>query len=410
MGESKVPIYAFVDESGNTGKNIFDPAQPDYFAGALITKGDFDVHYADRIKAIAARVSSTAIHANELGLAKLETIASDLYELLRSSGAHFFVSRVEKKYLLATKMFDVLFDSGENAAVAWHSYNIKPLKIILAFKLSHVVNDDIAREFWSILLMAREDDARKALPPLCEALKSRLELLPDQRSREVLGEGLDWLVKHPECVQFATEQKVAKKGHFPNLVAFANLLAGLHDLSRVWKKKVARITHDEQNEFGRTLESWHELFSNAAPDIIEWAGESYSLQWTPGSKFVMKPDGASPGIQMADTALWLYGQLLKGRSIPKNCTRLLGLALERGWHNDFSFAGVEKHLTEKYSEILFGPIPEENLEAGKRMVVMAEGRRRASMEQFEVDGQPPFMRPVRVIENADNKGEKAPGA
>ena len=33
-----------------------------------------------------------------------------------------------KRYLLAVKMFDVLFDSGENAAVAWHNYNLRPLK------------------------------------------------------------------------------------------------------------------------------------------------------------------------------------------------------------------------------------------------------------------------------------------
>jgi hypothetical protein len=26
-------------------------------------------------------------------------------------------------------MFDMLFDSGENAAVAWHTYNLRPLKI-----------------------------------------------------------------------------------------------------------------------------------------------------------------------------------------------------------------------------------------------------------------------------------------
>ncbi len=40
MGESKIPIYAYVDESGNTGKNIFDTDQPDFFTAALVSKGD----------------------------------------------------------------------------------------------------------------------------------------------------------------------------------------------------------------------------------------------------------------------------------------------------------------------------------------------------------------------------------
>ena len=31
-------MFAYVDETGNTGKNIFDLDQPDFFTGALITK------------------------------------------------------------------------------------------------------------------------------------------------------------------------------------------------------------------------------------------------------------------------------------------------------------------------------------------------------------------------------------
>ena len=30
MGESKLPIYAYVDETGNTGHNLFDEVQPDF--------------------------------------------------------------------------------------------------------------------------------------------------------------------------------------------------------------------------------------------------------------------------------------------------------------------------------------------------------------------------------------------
>jgi hypothetical protein len=126
-------------------KNIFAPSQQDYYTAALISKGDFDASYILRFKAIAAKVGTTSIHANELGLGCLEAIAADLFDLILKSGAYFFVSRVEKKYLLATKMFDVLFDSRENAAIAWHNYNIKPMRIILAFKLGHIIDDTIAR-------------------------------------------------------------------------------------------------------------------------------------------------------------------------------------------------------------------------------------------------------------------------
>jgi hypothetical protein len=394
MGESKIQIFAYVDESGNTGRNIFDQAQPDFFTAAIVTKGNFDTVSGQRIKEITRTVGTDAIHANELGFGRLEIIADDLYKVLDASRAHFFLSRVEKRYLLATKMFDVLFDSGENAAVAWHNYNLRPLKIMLAFKLAAVIDDEIARAFWKCLLLPREEDSRKELPAICKALKARLHVLPDERSREILGSGLDWVIKHPESIHFATEQRIAKQGHFPNLVAFTGLLQGLQDFSQRWRKKIARITHDEQSEFGGMLRSWHGLFSNAAPDIIEWAGETYSVQMAPGSQFVIKRDYESPGIQMADLALWLYGQSLKRRDIPPGCARILNLVLERGWHTDFSFRGVEDQMMEKWGEVFFGPIEPEKLEAAKTMLEEAEKRRRASMAQFETDGLSPFMRGV----------------
>jgi hypothetical protein len=126
--------------------------------------------------------------------------------------------------------------------------------------------------------------------------------------------------------------------------------------------------------------------------VIEWAGESYSVQVVPGRQFVIKSDNESPGIQMADVALWLYGQALKGKDIPPRCASILNLVLERGWHNDFSFKGVHDGMMEKWGEVMFGPIEPEKLEAAKKMIEEAEKHRLASMAQFEADGLPPFMR------------------
>ena len=166
---------------------------------ALVKKGDFDAAYGERIKAIAQKIGAEAIHANELGLGRLEEIADDLYALLKASNAYFFVSRVEKAYLLATKMFDVLFDSGENAAVAWHNYNFRPLKIMLAFKLAAVIDDEIAREFWKCLLLPSEEASReKCCRRSVKRSKPGSPSCPTNDRARVLGDGLDWIIKHPE--------------------------------------------------------------------------------------------------------------------------------------------------------------------------------------------------------------------
>ncbi|WP_143539997.1 DUF3800 domain-containing protein [Rhizobium sophoriradicis] len=54
MGESKLPFFAFVDETGNTGHNIFDEVQPDFLTAALISRGNFDAQFGARVAAIAA--------------------------------------------------------------------------------------------------------------------------------------------------------------------------------------------------------------------------------------------------------------------------------------------------------------------------------------------------------------------
>ena len=159
--------------------------------------------------------------------------------------AHFFVSRVEKRYLLASKVFDTLFDSGENAAVAWHHYNLRALRIMLVFKLAATIDEDTARLFWQCLLEPEEEAALKTLPGVCDALQRNLDEVPDARSRQLLTDGLESAKQHPESIQIHTDRKIARKGHFPNMVAFTNLLDGLEDHSKRFKRPVARITHDK---------------------------------------------------------------------------------------------------------------------------------------------------------------------
>jgi hypothetical protein len=395
MGASKVPLYAYVDETGNTGHNLFDAAQPDFYTAALITKGDFDLAFAVSTKAIAQKLGIHSLHGQELGVAKLESAAPDILRLLSAAKANFFVSRVEKKYLLGTKVFDSLFDSGENAAMAWHHYNLRPLKIMLAFKTAFILDDETARLFWQCILEPSQEKALAMLPRICERLLGNLHCLPDARSREILGGGLEWARDHPESIQIHTDRKSARHCHFPNMVAFVNLLDGLESYSKHFKRPVARITHDRQSEFQRTLSASHDMFSNASPEEVTWAGETYSMQRVVGSSFEVKADEASPSLQVTDIVLWLYHQLRKEKPLPDGCMAILGYVLENGWENDFSFAGVERMYLEKWQTIMDTPLPPRKEEETRQMLAKVEQSRLQSMERYERDGLPPFMRPVR---------------
>ncbi len=99
-------MFAFVDKSGNTGKNIFDENQLDFFTGALVTKTNFDIVYRNSVGAIAKQQGVKQLHGKELGGGTIEQIASPLLKVLKKASARFFISRVEKRYLLATKVFE----------------------------------------------------------------------------------------------------------------------------------------------------------------------------------------------------------------------------------------------------------------------------------------------------------------
>jgi hypothetical protein len=392
MGQSKLPFYAYADETGNTGHNLFDEAQPDFYTAALLTRGDFDLAFGDSVKGIADKLRVPQLHGKELGMKRLAKVAPDILSILMASKAHFLVSRVEKSYLLATKVFDTFFDSGENAAVAWHHYNLRPNRLILAFKLASCIDESTAKRFWKCILEPNEEKYLAMLLEVAADLRVSLSGLKDLSARKILDEGLAWAEKHPECIQVHVDRQTARKGHFPNMVAFANLLQGLDEYSKQFRRPVARITHDRQSEFEKNLASMHELYSNASPDQLNWAGEVYSLQKVAGSTFEVKEDGESAGIQFADTLLWLFFQMRKGVNLPNECADLIRYCYINGWYSDFSFEGVGSAVDATLQKIMETPFGAEQEEHAHQLIAKAEESRQLSMRRYEEDGLAPFMR------------------
>lgn len=68
-------LFAYIDETGNTGDNLFDGEQPVFLTGALVTRCNFDALYSKRMAMAAKSIGEGAVHANKLGLGKIEEIA-----------------------------------------------------------------------------------------------------------------------------------------------------------------------------------------------------------------------------------------------------------------------------------------------------------------------------------------------
>lgn len=385
-------MFAYVDETGNTGSNLFDPEQPEFLTAALITRTDFDVIYRAGFQKLCKKNGITSIHGSVQGFGTIEDLALPVLRLLKKANARFFVSRVEKRYLLATKVFDVFFDSGENPAVPWTVYNIRPLRLTLAFRVAGLLDDKLARSFWAMLMAKSEAKARAMIPAICEKFLERVQVLPDARTQEIVGAAFTWSRDHPEALDIFISRRQAKNGHMPNMVAFKNLLEGLEQISKRWDRPIRRIVHDRQSQFEGTLAEWHLMAANASSEPVHLPGETHVLQQAAGSSFEVSASEHSPGIQIADLILWLFRQFLNGKEIPPDSGKLLSFAMRKALQSDFSFDGVGRSLEERLHEVMTADLSPEQVTFAQEMLQRTEEVRQRNIALYEEDGLMPYQR------------------
>lgn len=377
-------MWAFVDEAGNTGKNVLDANQPVFATAAMATKSDFDVLHAAKVKALADRLGVEELHGRELGIGGIERIAYDLAAILKKVDARFFFSRVEKRYNVAAKMVDTIFDAGENLAVPWHVYNLRPLKISLVYKFVELVDDGLAQEFWDSLMSKKRDDAYRRFVAVCDELLRRAPIMRDQRARQIITQAVEWVRANPREIFLYSESKDLRYGHLPNMVGFANLLDGVERQSNAWDRPVKEIRHDEQGQFKRALANWHEMFSKAKADPIHMpGGEQHTFFKVFGSRFTMMSSKLSAGIQVVDVVLWTYMQLRDRRELPLGMTHLMATAGRRAYENDFSFDGVARQMDAKFGHLMKGPMDPEQMKKAQEIMAISEQRRQQGLVEFE---------------------------
>lgn len=83
-------LHIYIDETGNTGDNIFDLAQPYFINGVLISDGYFNKKYGRLIKKFAENIGVNELHGNELGLGRIEIIAEDMTRILEEEDIDIF--------------------------------------------------------------------------------------------------------------------------------------------------------------------------------------------------------------------------------------------------------------------------------------------------------------------------------
>ena len=148
-------MYAYIDESGNTGSNLFDPVQPYFLTVAMSSAMDFDDVFRSRVERMANRIGTDHLHASAIGVDGVEAVAAGLIELVEFSQTRFYFAAVNKRDVAALKFFDAIFDAGENRAASRHGYALSPLRFHLMKDFVGLLDITDTRLFWNAMTRVR---------------------------------------------------------------------------------------------------------------------------------------------------------------------------------------------------------------------------------------------------------------
>ena len=377
-------IHCYIDESGNTGANLFDPIQPNFYSGAAITTFDFDKKYPDLLRNIAVSHGKEFFHANEIGLHGLKPHLKTIQSVIKRDNLRFHLARIIKKDLALAKFFDTFFDPHENRASPYHVYWALPLRFLLMIKLDRIVSDDARKMFWSALMDGDEKRATSNFKASIKLVQAALPEIHDDRSREIIKEALVWAHDNFEAIGFYSKIKRYKIPHYPNLVAFPEMLAAFERQADYHDQIVTEVKHDRQSEVEPVLRDWHEMISQASDGEISVFGRKHKVRAVPQSTFVISNSKDSAGIQLVDLILWLRRQKMEKNLTDPDVDAFLNRVDRQSEIFDLSMQYTIQKCKEDFAEIYAAPFAEKDEARALKLLKDIEQRRQEGISKYAV--------------------------
>jgi hypothetical protein len=349
-------LFFHVDESGNSGNNLFDPHQPVLSYGVLSSKLNVDALGAGEHAAILRRIGVESLHASELGGARLSPIADQLVALQRRFDFRFDYYFIHKPSFAVVTLFNAVFDPGINDAMKWDWY-WTPMRFPLLAALDCIVDEDILRESWRLCLVPRDKLSRESdsISALLTTVLERLEASDlDKRAKEILRDALRFGIQHPLKMDFGIYSPIALA---PNSIGFQFVLAAIAKRLKVAARKPLGITVDRQTQFNPAQLETYDLQSRMARSLrgsgvekdrylahpfLEGAREDAAalISHFPEEKLTIASSNQSFGLQLTDTYLWLTNRAISDRDYPMELAPIMRTFFTKGMIDGISLSAM----------------------------------------------------------------------
>ena len=332
-------MFLHVDESGNSGNNLFDPDQPVLTYGVLSSPWNVDSHATKEYQALLNVIKADSLHASRLGPSGLAKIADSLVALHEQFEFHFDFYFIHKPSFAVVTFFNAVCDAGINPAMKWDWY-WTPLRFPLIAVLDDILDERLLRESWRLCLVpnAALKRERKQISALLTEVLERLQASDaDARLIEILEDALRYGIREPLEMDFGIYSPTALS---PNTIGFQFVLTAIAYRQKLHRQKALGIVVDRQTQFNGAQVTTYDIQSKVAATLRsnETDRERYLAQpflrdvrhdtetliaHFPEERLTIRASNQSIGLQLTDTYLWLMNRFLKEKEIPEKLEPLV---------------------------------------------------------------------------------------
>jgi len=374
-------LFFYVDESGNTGTNLFDAAQPVLYYGVLSSKVNLDLLAAPYVRKIRHSLGVDRLHASELGNGRLVAIAADLHALQRRFRFTFDLFKVVKPDHAIICFFDQVFDHGNNPATTWTGY-WTPLRYLLLLQVASLFDDDLALKAWQARICRDDLTAHPLLIEVCKSLLDRVHSLQDKRVCKLISDALQWAIRNPRELSYNAPDDEAIRQVAPNIVGFQCVMHGIANRIESSGRKASIVTVDLQSQFNKSQTTLARYYSDARGVSLEFGPgmPTASFKHMPTVPISFLSSAASSGLELVDIYLWIFKRINEGKGIAPELYSLAIHQPDRGIGDEVSLSGIDARWSKFFSGLPeLGELSNDQLARARELMAIDESRRLYAM-------------------------------
>lgn len=374
-------MYFYVDESGHTGTNLFDENQPVLYYGVLSSKVNLDVLAENELSVLRKRLGVKRLHASELGNGGLVQIVDDLINIQKKYDLRFDIYRIAKPDHALICFFDQVFDQVLNPAITWSAY-WTPLRYVLLLKLASLFDEDILKIAWSARIELNDEKANAGLIEVCRTIKGRVSELPDERSRTLIYDALNWAQNNPTEIQYNAKRKKDLLSITPNLIGFQSVMHGIASRLKKNNKNASIITVDQQSQFNKGQKTFAEFCVSVknAPLLSIGPGlPEIDFKDMPTIPLSFKSGTYSAGLEVVDVYIWLFKRMLEEKEVANELQPFINKQIPKSKTYEISINAISSRSQKWFEEL---PEPtEDEIKKGSELMKIDEARRISGMKK-----------------------------